>query len=159
MKKPLKSNRDNFTSKTIEIAAKRVGYRCSFPGCGALTIGPGSDEKHPTAKTGQGAHICAAAPGGPRYDKDMGPEERKSESNCIWLCENHARLIDVDPARYSVEKLRQWKKEAEEKARQELEAAQKQPLFPNGEASVGGDLVCQLIDPLIQEGRYPEALA
>lgn len=66
-----------------------------------------------TSLTGQAAHICAAAPGGKRYDVNMTPEERSSIDNCIWLCDYHARLIDTDAATYTVEKLRQWKADAE----------------------------------------------
>jgi len=35
--------RDDFDLKTKEILAKRVGYRCSNPGCRKLTSGPRSD--------------------------------------------------------------------------------------------------------------------
>ena len=56
---------------------------------------------------GEAAHICAAAPGGPRYDPSMTPEQRKSASNGIWLCRNHAKAVDSDPA-YTVEILREW---------------------------------------------------
>lgn len=33
------SNRDDFKAKTIDIMAKRVGYRCSNPNCRKLTCG------------------------------------------------------------------------------------------------------------------------
>ena len=62
---------------------------------------------------GEAAHICAASPGGPRYDPSMSDEERRSHDNGIWLCANCATEIDKDPARFPVSLLRRWKEEAE----------------------------------------------
>lgn len=107
------NNRDEFSKWTKELAAKRVGYRCSFPNCGASTIGASMEGPTKTSLTGQAAHICAAAPGGKRYDATMTSDERSSLDNCIWLCDYHARLIDTDATTYTVEKLHQWKKDAE----------------------------------------------
>ena len=70
-----KSNRDDFSAKTIEILAKRVTYICSNPECGKITIGPNSD-KNKATNVGVAAHIKAAAPNGKRYDSSMTPEER-----------------------------------------------------------------------------------
>ena len=105
-------NRDDFSKQTIEKLAKRVGYHCSKPDCRAITVGPkqGNDD---AAVLGQAAHICAASPGGPRYDPLMTREQRKSFDNGIWLCEKCARLIDVDYEAYPVERLVKWKKDAE----------------------------------------------
>lgn len=66
---------------------------------------------------GVAAHITAAAPGGPRYDASLTPEQRSSIENAIWLCQNCAKLIDNDPARFPVALLREWKAKAEEEAR------------------------------------------
>ena len=81
----MKNNRDDFSKKTISIAASRAGYRCSFPGCGCLTIGASMEGKDKVASIGVAAHICAAAKGGPRYDEKMTSDERKSIDNCIWM--------------------------------------------------------------------------
>jgi len=35
--------RDEFSQKTLEVLAKRVGVRCSNPGCRKVTTGPRSD--------------------------------------------------------------------------------------------------------------------
>jgi hypothetical protein len=45
---------------------------------------------------GEAAHISAAAPGGPRFDGSMTPEQRRHCDNGIWMCSNHAFLIDED---------------------------------------------------------------
>ena len=114
------TNRDDFTKSTIDKAAKRVGYRCSCPSCRVATVGPSDESESKTSIIGEASHICAAAPGGPRFDPTMTPEERKHISNCIWLCKNHARLIDTDVKKYTVEVLRTWKKDAEAFANAEL---------------------------------------
>lgn len=114
------NERDDFSLKTKEILAKRVGYRCSNPACRKLTVGANDDTQSVT-NIGVAAHICAASEGGPRYDYHMTSDERKSIENGIWLCQSCAKLIDSDVLRYTVEKLRQWKKQAEEKAILEIE--------------------------------------
>lgn len=105
-------NRDDFSEKTKQVIASRVGYKCCYAGCNIETQGPHSNENK-RVTIGEAAHICAAAPGGPRYDETMTPAERKSASNGIWMCSTHARLIDKDVARHPVELLRKWKSDAE----------------------------------------------
>lgn len=107
--------RDDFPTAVKKLLAARAGYRCSNPNCQRLTIGPASTPNE-SVSIGEAAHITAAAPGGPRYDPNLSPEERKSAGNGIWLCKVDARLIDVDPARYTEQVLRQWKVEAEARA-------------------------------------------
>ena len=109
------SARDEFSKTTKDTLAKRVGYFCSFESCGAVTVGPASSEKR-VANVGVASHIAAAAPGGPRFDATMTPEERKSESNGIWLCQIHGKHVDDDTALYEVARLREEKKKAEERA-------------------------------------------
>jgi tetratricopeptide (TPR) repeat protein len=115
-----KDSRDDFSRPTIEQLAKRVGYRCSNPGCGRLTSGP-RDHPEKSVNIGVAAHITAASPGGARYDPTLTQTERRSVSNGIWLCQDHAKLVDNDAERYTVDLLRDWKKKAEEHARRELE--------------------------------------
>lgn len=109
------NNRDDFTSKTIQILGKRVNFICSNPECRRGTMAASSDSENFT-NTGVAAHICAAAPGGPRYDPKMTHEERKSINNGIWLCQTCSKLIDSDELKYTVEKLKQWKLVAENRA-------------------------------------------
>ncbi|WP_222029983.1 hypothetical protein [Rhizobium leguminosarum] len=52
------------------------------------------------AIVGDAAHICAAAPGGRRYDETMSREGRSGIGNAIWLCPTHARMIDRDEVTY-----------------------------------------------------------
>jgi HEAT repeat protein len=114
--------RDDFSSKTIETLAKRVGCRCSNPGCRQLTIGPHA-ELTKTVNIGVAAHITAAAPGGKRYDASLSSEQRKAIENGMWLCQNCGKLIDSDEYKYSVELLLSWKCEAERQASLEIESS------------------------------------
>jgi hypothetical protein len=114
------TDRDDFNRDTKDVLAKRVGYRCSNPNCRKLTCGP---QERPTKSIsiGVAAHLAAAAPGGPRYDSRMSPQERSGIDNGIWLCQNCAKLIDNDATRYTVDLLSRWKRMSEEAARLEVE--------------------------------------
>lgn len=103
--------RDNFTNAVKNKLAKRVMYVCSNPNCRKMTIGP--DSKNGINNIGVAAHICAAAPGGPRYDINMSEEERKSIDNGIWLCQSCAKLIDSDEEKYTVKLIKSWKMQTE----------------------------------------------
>lgn len=103
--------RDNFTDAVKNKLAKRVMYLCSNPNCRKITIGP--DSKNGINNIGVAAHICAAAPGGPRYDGNMSEEERKSIDNGIWLCQSCAKLIDSDEGKYTVNLIKLWRDQTE----------------------------------------------
>lgn len=113
------ANRDNFSQNIIEILKSRVANRCSNPSCRVPTSGPTTDPEKVNS-IGVAAHICAAAPGGARYDKKMSQDERKNIENAIWLCSNCSIDIDRDAAIYELSILKSWKKVAEETARKEL---------------------------------------
>ena len=107
--------RDDFSQKTKDILAKRVGYNCSNPDCMRPTVGPKQGQDS-ALSLGQAAHITAAAKGGPRYDPSLTSEERKSIHNGLWLCYSCATLIDRDEFFYTSDLLHSWKKVAEQKA-------------------------------------------
>jgi hypothetical protein len=108
-------NRDDFPNSLKQVLAARVGHRCSNPDCQALTSGPQVDEGK-SLNLGVAAHIAAASPGGPRYDPLMTPEQRTAITNGVWLCQNCAKLVDNDAARFSSELLSAWKLVAEHHA-------------------------------------------
>ena len=141
--------RDDFTRKTIDSVAKRVAYRCCFKGCGMATIGPKYGDSSKTSNVGIGCHIYAASPNGPRYDPNMTAEERKSADNCVWMCSNHARIIDADEKAYPAELLRRWKDEAEREAADRL----KEYEYRQEELSDKKTLE-SIFDALIKEGQY-----
>src|SRR5690606_35875736 len=55
-----------------------------------------------------------------RYDPNLSEVDRRSEANAIWLCQNHAKLIDSDEAAFSPDLLRAWKDEAEARQRRRV---------------------------------------
>lgn len=105
--------RDNFSAKTKKALAEKAGHVCSYPQCRIKTHASNSNTKSSSYDVGQAAHITAAAPGGPRYDATLTSKERSDESNGIWLCYTHAKLIDSVAHDFSKETLRTWKKQHE----------------------------------------------
>ena len=124
-----KADRDEFTAKVKETLAKRVGSRCSNPGCRQATSGP-TQEPTGTINVGVAAHITAAAPGGARYDGTLTAEQRRGAANGIWLCGRCEKLIDRDEARYTVDVLRGWKRRAESEAQAALDRPSASPSSP-----------------------------
>jgi hypothetical protein len=107
-----KTNRDEFTPKTKLQIAKRAGWLCSDPLCRRPTVGANSDGDG-EIMVGTAAHICAAAPDGPRYDERQSREQRRSADNGIWMCRIHGTAIDAKDSKFTVLLLRQWKEQAQ----------------------------------------------
>jgi len=57
--------RDNFSAEIKRVLDSRVAFRCCYPGCGVLTIGPNSVDDFKAIVLGEAAHIHAAAPAAP----------------------------------------------------------------------------------------------
>lgn len=108
-----RQNRDEFSTSTRLKIAKLAGWLCSYPTCRAPTVGATSDGEG-VINNGTAAHICAAAPLGPRYDEKMTPEERASAKNGIWMCRDHGNAIDSTDPEFTTERLRGWKMQAEQ---------------------------------------------
>src|SRR5580692_7518297 len=106
--------RDDFPANVRRAVALRAQYICSFPGCRRATTGPSDESTSAVASVGVAAHICAAAPGGPRYSPTMSSDERKGIDNAIWMCATHGTLIDQDVAKYPADVLTSWKRAREE---------------------------------------------
>lgn len=103
----------DFLEPTKRALASRAGWCCSFTGCGKLTIGPSDESPESSASIGVAAHICAASKGGRRYDAGMSPEQRRGIGNGIWLCADHATLIDRDDVTYAPSVLYTMKRDHE----------------------------------------------
>jgi hypothetical protein len=112
--------RDDFPISVKDLLAKRVGFRCSNPACRKPTSGPQEDPER-SINIGVAAHITAASQDGARYDPSLTSDERRSPANGIWLCQDHAKLVDNDESRYTVELLRHWKAVSESAALRSLE--------------------------------------
>jgi len=115
----LKRNRDEFSAKTRHQIERKSAFLCSNPSCRRSVIGP-SEDFQKVVYMGVVAHICAAAPNGPRYDPAMSAEERGSEENGLLLCRYCASLVDVDEISYPAELLRLWKRQAYQQALERL---------------------------------------
>ncbi len=113
--------RDEFAADVKAPLFKRQGGLCANPDCRTLTTAAHSTNDG-SVTTGVAAHICAAAPGGPRYEVSMTRDERRSQKNGIWLCASHAQLIDRDVDQFTPELLRRWKDQAETDARRAMGA-------------------------------------
>jgi len=105
----MEKTRADFSEPTKRVIAERSSYKCSFPDCNITTLGP-SENPNKSEKTGIAAHIYAAAEGGPRGTGGLSFEERRSPDNGIWLCCDHAKLIDNNNgAGFPAETLRSYK--------------------------------------------------
>ena len=101
--------RESFVKPTRLKLAQRAAYRCAFPGCNRLTIGPGA-KADDIEDTGFAAHIYAASEYGPRGQGILTPDQLKAITNGIWMCGHHASLIDKNTGvRYPVAVLKSWK--------------------------------------------------
>lgn len=111
--------KNEFSEKVKNLVGRSVGFRCCFPNCNKLLI----SRKKSTPEIiniAEYAHISAASSGGPRYDPSLTSEEIKSYDNCIVLCGVHHHVVDMNPTEYPVDKLKNWKAIAEERARKEM---------------------------------------
>lgn len=127
--------RDEFSAKTKDILAQRVGFRCSNPKCRKATSGPDSTGSK-AINVGVAAHIAAASEGGPRFDASMTLEQRTSPENGIWLCQICAKLIDSDKTKYTREVLLDWRETAEHLAAAEVQGIASPGGMPVAEHSI-----------------------
>jgi hypothetical protein len=141
--------RDDFNEKVKQLLCQQVGGKCAKPDCRITTIGPHEIMDKRTT-IGVAAHIAAAAQGGPRFDKLMSPKERKSVHNGIWLCQNHAREIDVNPDKYPIDLLERWKKKAISLADSELGQRQLSQAEVNTKAV---DTLLTHVQPTFQQNK------
>lgn len=115
-----KTSRDDFKPTVKRRLRERVNNVCSRPTCWVVTAGAHTNPSKDAINIGVAAHICAAAPGGPRYDPTMSPGQRSDLANGIWLCASCATLIDRDVDEFRAPILREWKRQAEERSGQRI---------------------------------------
>lgn len=149
------SARDEFTAAIKRRLAQRAGYLCSHLKCRRPTIGPAISGDG-TISLGEAAHITAAAQGGPRYDRSLSSEERRSQANGIWMCALHAKEVDSDEKEFTVEKLREWKNKAETGAFDALTTGKL--VLPQGILAVDAAVLERLGFKDIDVGRLTERL-
>jgi hypothetical protein len=136
-------SRDEFRERTKHAVALRAGYLCSFEDCGRPTVGPSEESTESVTLIGKAAHISAAAPGrgSRRYRSEMTTAQRKHIDNAIWLCSDHADLIDRDEVKYTIEALQEMKRLHEAAQAIAVQTRTNQQLG-TGLLAVGPDAVC-----------------
>ena len=87
--------RIEFSRQVKQRVAERNGFRCSFPRCDRTTIGP-AESAGDSVSTGVACHIYSAAEGGPRGQGNLDSGQLGDIENALWLCANHARIIDAN---------------------------------------------------------------
>ena len=76
--------RDDFSQRTKDLLANRVGWKCSNPNCRKATRGAGIGKEN-IINIGVASHITAASKGGPRYDENITSQERASAEKVIRI--------------------------------------------------------------------------
>ncbi len=133
---------NEFTEATKRAVALRAGYICSFTGCGQQTVGPSDDSPIATTNIGVAAHICAASRNGPRYIESMTLQQRSEIGNAIWLCSNHAALIDRDVATYTIDRLHQMKRAHEAACVESVRRAMQESRLADDLVALGPNVIC-----------------
>jgi len=91
----------------------RSGNRCAFPGCGAPLVKPGTFGTRPVV-IGEIAHIVSETPDGPRGKHYLPAGQHNKHTNLIFLCSPHHTEVDTQPEIYTVERLKQMKRDHED---------------------------------------------
>jgi DNA-binding transcriptional ArsR family regulator len=99
-------------SPTPSVVKKLFAYsgnQCAIPDCKETLVDVSG------TMLGKVAHICAAEPGGPRYDPNMSAEEARGIENLFIVCGKHHDIIDDknNEQDYPVDLLRKYKKQHE----------------------------------------------
>jgi hypothetical protein len=89
---------EDFTTTARRTIAERAGWICTI--CKSSTIFGLSDDE--SSNVGEGAHIKGVRKGSARYIDCQG---KGSVENGFWACAKCHKIIDDDPARYTVEQL------------------------------------------------------
>lgn len=107
---------------TARILGIKSGNRCAKPGCNNRLTEPAT-VNDPEVIIGQIAHIVSQADGGPRSDPSMPKDQRDQDANLLMLCGLHHPIADRQENSYTVEELREWKRQHESACDQLWEAA------------------------------------
>jgi hypothetical protein len=126
------------TALTIKKLFAVSGNRCAFPGCDLRLVDPGG------AVLGEICHIKARSPEGPRYDPAQAEEERHAFENLLLLCPAHHKIVDDDPAKYTVEWLRETKARHEAQPAGGPELSDDAALGMARQLAIGGDVSGQV---------------
>jgi hypothetical protein len=88
------------------------GNVCAFPECNRRLVEPATAHDD-AAVIGHIAHIVGASRQGPRGAEGLSDAQRAVHINLILLCRDHHAIVDAQPRTYSVQVLRQMKRDHE----------------------------------------------
>jgi hypothetical protein len=112
-RKSIKKPSRAIPSKTSLFLYIQAGGRCEFDGCNKYLL-----EHYPTEVVGnfaEQAHIWAFSEGGPRGNSLGRPDDINSLANLILLCPVCHKLVDGNPETYTVETLKKFKQDHEDR--------------------------------------------
>lgn len=141
-----KHSRQEFPAQVIDALARRASFICSNPDCRSMTLAPATNDPEKFLYVGVAAHLTAAAPGGPRYDPELTPDQRGSINNAIFLCSNCSVMVDKNNGiDFPLCELTRWKNDHENWVRDNLNKsygesdAQRSTIGPN--APINGSVI------------------
>lgn len=105
--------------KTSKMLWGRSASRCNFPGCKRQLV-MDATETDDESLVGQECHIVARKKTGPRGKSTLNQKQRDKYDNLILMCNVHHKLIDDQPDTYTIDKLKEIKKNHEEWVKQSL---------------------------------------
>jgi len=94
----------------------KSGNQCPFPGCNR----PLYNEEYGSVVS-QISHIRAQSEGGPRYDPDYPVDYIHGEDNLAVFCNEHHKIVDDNPDKFSVQDLLDMKERHEAKVKHLLD--------------------------------------
>ncbi|MEN7436379.1 HNH endonuclease [Bacillus velezensis] len=97
------------TKRTARRLYLTSGNQCAFSGCNEMII-----DNNGTL-LGEACHIEAAKPDGPRFNRQQSNEDRRGFENLVLLCKKHHKIIDSNEADYTVQFLKDMKRNHERK--------------------------------------------
>jgi hypothetical protein len=99
----------SISDKTRKTLWVKAGGRCSICQQQLVTDAEAADDE--PSIFGEECHIVARSPGGPRAGQIEDPD---GYHNLVLLCRKHHKQVDDQPAHFTVERLRQIKRDHEE---------------------------------------------
>lgn len=96
--------------KTHKILWAKSGNRCAMPDCRKELVENETETDDPSV-IGDEAHIVAREQDGPRGESELPKDDRDKFDNLLLLCKIHHKIIDDQVEYYTVEKLKEIKKQ------------------------------------------------
>lgn len=102
-----KPDRKAPSAKTLRHLYVLSGNLCANPKCTTVLVNANG------TLVADVCHIKGERAGSARFDKTLSEEDRRAPANLILLCSTCHTLVDKEPQKYGVSKLRKWKRDRE----------------------------------------------